>query len=228
MKKKIIYILLAALCLFFGAMGQNITINSTQILSGTVTDPAGVPLPGATVKVAGSIHFATTDKDGRFMFTNLSSSSGILTVTFIGYQPIETKFSLPANLIIVLKAVLNPLNEVQIVGYGTTTKRLNTGSTSTVTADDIEKQPVTNPLAALQGQAPGVLVQTQNGLPGGNIKVQIRGQGSLSSGTDPLFIVDGVPFLTAPLYGVGSANGALSMLKVQAMKHINQFQILPY
>ena len=120
------------------------------------------------------------------------------------------------------------LNEVQIIGYGQTTKRNNTGSVSTINSTAIDQQPVTNPLAAMQGRAPGVFVQTQNGLPGGNIKIQIRGQGSIASGTDPLYVIDGVPYISAPVYtGVANgANGTISPFSVINPSDIERIDIL--
>ncbi len=86
------------------------------------------------------------------------------------------------------------LKEVIVnAGYYKTTKELQTGSIVKVDAKDIEKQPVSNPLAALQGRVSGLEVIQQNGVPGGNFKVRIRGINSLSSGKDPLYIIDGVP-----------------------------------
>ncbi|MEO6851456.1 MAG: SusC/RagA family TonB-linked outer membrane protein [Mucilaginibacter sp.] len=178
-------------------------------IKGTVTDPSGGALLGATVKLKESSTIVITDQNGDFEISPLKPT-GILIISFVGYQTTEVPFnnSTSERLIIILKADANSLNEVQVIGYGTTTKRLNTGSVSTINAKEIENQPVTNPLAALQGRAPGVFVQTQNGLPGGNVTIQIRGQGSLSSGTNPLYVIDGVPFLSSPLATNANALGA--------------------
>jgi len=103
------------------------------------------------------------------------------------------------------------LNEVQIIGYGQTTRRLSTGSISSISAKQIEQQPVTNVLSVLSGRMPGVFVQTTNGLPGGNINIQIRGKGSIAAGTDPLYIIDGIPFQSSLI-------GATSVLATSTLQ----------
>jgi TonB-linked SusC/RagA family outer membrane protein len=155
----------------------------------------------------------------------------VLVISFIGYQIKEYAVTTnsPELIRIELMPMISALNQIQIIGYGTTTKRFNTGSTGTISASDIENQPVSNPLAAIQGKVSGVLVQTQNGLPGGGIKVQIRGQGSLASGTEPLYIVDGIPFLSSSLTGVtgvSGANGAISPLSIINPDDIESINIL--
>ncbi|MDP9079032.1 MAG: SusC/RagA family TonB-linked outer membrane protein [Bacteroidota bacterium] len=217
MKKTILFIVLAALCLNFTAVAQINTPPKNQQVHGKVTDEQGKPLAGATVKLKSGNLATSTDNDGKFDLRNLPLK-GILMVSFISFQSVE--FPIPLNssneIIIQLKADGNSLNEVQVIGYGTTTKRLNTGSVSIVSAIDLEKQPVTNVLSALSGRMPGVLVQTTNGLPGGNINIQIRGQGSISAGTNPLYVIDGVPFATT----LGTLTGSQSILATSSINGI--------
>jgi TonB-linked SusC/RagA family outer membrane protein len=99
-----------------------------------------------------------------------------------------------------LKVSTNKLDEVQIMAYGqATSRRLNTGSTSSLTAEDIAKQPVTNILQAMEAHMPGVLITQSNGLPNADISIQIRGQNSIAGANNPLIIVDGVPYPAAPI-----------------------------
>jgi TonB-linked SusC/RagA family outer membrane protein len=216
MKKTILFIVLATLCLNFKVVAQINTIPKTQQVQGKVTDEQGKPLPGATVKIKNGNMVAFTDKEGKFRFSDVPFK-GVLTVSFIGFQSVD--FLVPTNstsdIIILLKADANTLNEVQVIGYGKTTKRLNTGSVSTVSSKDIEDQPVTNLLSALSGRAAGVSVQTTNGLPGGSTTIQIRGKGSILAGTDPLYVIDGVPFSSTFLnansgINASSINGEIS------------------
>ncbi|GAA4317241.1 TonB-dependent receptor [Compostibacter hankyongensis] len=129
-----------------------------------------------------------------------------------------------------LQPALNTLDETVVMAYGTTTRRLNTGSISRITAEEIGKQPVTNVLAALSGRMPGVFVQTTNGLPGGNIKIQVRGRGSIAAGTDPLYIIDGVPVTSTPLNSLASnfqnINGLVSPLNSITPDNIESIEIL--
>lgn len=181
---------------------------SGQLITGTITDSYGKPLPGATVRISNTNTSTLTDKEGRFTIKT-ATQLGTLTITFISFKTLEIPFnpSIKYPLKIILETNESTLNEVQVIGYGQTTKRLNTGSISAITAVQIEKQPVANILSALSGRMPGVFVQTTNGLPGGNINVQIRGKGSIAAGTNPLYIIDGVP-MDANAAGLSTAIGA--------------------
>ncbi|MET4138415.1 SusC/RagA family TonB-linked outer membrane protein [Pedobacter sp. UYP1] len=181
---------------------------SGQLITGTITDSYGKPLPGATVRIPNTNTSTLTDKEGHFTIKT-ATQSGTLTITFISFKTREIPFN-PAikyPLKVILETNESTLNEVQVIGYGQTTKKLNTGSISAITAVQIEKQPVANILSALSGRMPGVFVQTTNGLPGGNINVQIRGKGSIAAGTNPLYIIDGVP-MDANAAGLSAAIGA--------------------
>lgn len=121
----------------------------------------------------------------------------------MGYNKLEKNLELEGktiNLNIILHISSSALDQVQVIGYGTDSKRFRVGSVYTVNADAIEKQPVTNPLLALQGQVPGLSVIAQTGVPGSTALVQIRGQNSLATNLSlkpydqPYFVVDGVPF----------------------------------
>lgn len=186
---------LAVLCLNFKLKAQNNAQPPTKNITGKVTDEQGQPLPGATVKIQNESTTGITGKDGKFTLSQ-APLNGTLTVSFIGFQTanIPIMSNSTNDIVIQLKAAANSLNEVQVIGYGTTTKKLNTGSVSTINATDIENQPVTNVLSALSGRAAGVFVQTTNGLPGGSISIQVRGTGSILAGTDPLYVIDGVTF----------------------------------
>jgi len=230
MKKTILFIVLATLCLNFRVLAQNYAQPTMKNITGKVTDEQNKPLVGASIIIKGTNTGVITDSNGTFSIENLPKS-GFIVIGFIGYIAKELPFdNIRENVLTIqLKPDENPLNEVQVIGYGTTTKRFNTGNVSTVTAAQIENQPVSNPLATLQGQVAGVFVQTQNGLPGGNITIQIRGQGSIASGTDPLYIVDGVPFLSTSLDGVSGAsgaNGSISPLSIINPGDIESISIL--
>jgi TonB-linked SusC/RagA family outer membrane protein len=232
MKKAILIIVLAALCHFFKANAQNTIKPPVKYITGKVTDEQGVPLPGATVKTLSNSAVSIADRDGKFALNNVPAN-GSLTVSFIGFQ--STIVSIPTNptneIVIQLKADASSLNEVQVIGYGTTTKRLNTGSVSTLTASSIESQPVTNVLSALSGRMPGVFVQTTNGMPGGAINIQIRGKGSITAGTNPLYIIDGVPFessIVGPtsLLASGTVSGAINPLNSLNPSDIESISVL--
>ncbi|WP_131539772.1 SusC/RagA family TonB-linked outer membrane protein [Pedobacter nototheniae] len=193
MKKITITIVLALLCLNFKANAQTIPIQIT----GTVSNGTGKYLPGATIKIKSSKKTALTDKAGNFTLQS-EHKDGTLVISFLGYKTREINFDINHSFLnIILNEESGNLDEIQIIGYGQTTKRLNTGSISSVKAQDLERQPVSNPLAALQGRVPGMVINQSSGVAGSSFSAQIRGQSALDmslSKNDPLFIIDGVPF----------------------------------
>jgi TonB-linked SusC/RagA family outer membrane protein len=163
-------------------------------ITGKVINEQNEPVIGATVVVENSHTGMATDQKGEFGFTNLKPKD-ILDISSIGYESVKIPIQGRTYIVIKLQTSISSLDETIIKGYYTTSKRLNTGSVSKVTADEIGMQPISNPLAALQGLVPGLQVTQDNGLPGSNFTVRIRGQNSIQSGNSPLYIIDGVPFL---------------------------------
>ena len=120
----------------------------------------------------------------------------ILVISGASIETTEIKINAQTELKINVKTKVNSLEDIVVnKGYYTTSQKLNTGSVSKVSAEDISTQPISNPLAALQGLVPGLQITQENGLPGSNFTVRIRGQNSIQSGNSPLYIIDGVPFL---------------------------------
>ena len=162
----------------------------------------GEPLAGATVSIKESKISVSTDAKGMF---NIPAEPGqTLIITNIGYKPrtiVITTQNQRSLFYITLELSDSKLDEIQVVAYGTTTRRLSTGSVSTVTSEEIARNPVPNVLQALQGRVPGIFIQQNTGQPGGPFTVQVRAQSSLTAGP-PLFIIDGVayPSGTLPVY----------------------------
>src|SRR5207302_914120 len=116
-----------------------------------------------------------------------------LVFTSTNVETFEIKVNGKTDLAINLKTKVSKLDEVQVIAYGQTTQRLSTGNIITVKAADIEKQPVSNPLLALEGRVPGLFITQMSGLPGSGVIVRIQGQNSIRSGNDPMYVIDGVP-----------------------------------
>jgi TonB-linked SusC/RagA family outer membrane protein len=112
-----------------------------------------------------------------------------------------------ADLLVNLKTKTSQLDDVQIIAYGTTTRRLNTGNVSTVGSQEISEQPVASPLEALEGRVPGLFIAQSTGMPGSSFTVQLRGVNSIANGNDPLYIVDGVPYSSELLAGFNPSGG---------------------
>lgn len=170
-------------------------------ISGKILDENGQPLPGAAIKVKGTALAATSDNIGNFSMPNAPDNS-VLVISYLGYETKE--ITATSTMTISLSRSTSKLDEVQVMAYGTTTQRLSTSSISKVSSAEIEKQPVSNPLAALIGRVPGLIVTQNSGLPGSNFTVQIRGRTSIANSSDPLYLIDGVPFNAATLDKINS------------------------
>ncbi|MEP7376780.1 MAG: SusC/RagA family TonB-linked outer membrane protein [Chitinophagaceae bacterium] len=160
-----------------------------------VTDADNNPLAGATI----SINKKPTGKTDAEGVLSLNVSVGdVLSFSFVGYENQSiTISSQSSTLSIVLKRNESQLDEVVInKGYYTEKQRNTVGNVATLTAKDIEKLPVQNPLLALQGRVPGIEITQLTGMPGGGSTIRIQGRNSINSGLDPLVVVDGVPFFT--------------------------------
>ncbi|MEP7374612.1 MAG: SusC/RagA family TonB-linked outer membrane protein [Chitinophagaceae bacterium] len=158
-----------------------------------VTDADNNPLAGATISI-NKKPAGKTDAEGVL---SLNVSVGdVLSLSFVGYENQSlTISSQSSTLSIVLKRNESQLDEVVVnKGYYTEKQRFSVSNVGKVTSKDIEKQPVNNPLLALEGRVPGLFITQANGLPGSGVKVRIQGQNSLINGNSPLYIVDGVPF----------------------------------
>jgi TonB-linked SusC/RagA family outer membrane protein len=175
-------------------------------ISGKVLDTLGHPIVGANVTLSTKEHayVTTSDGNGEFYFNSLPPERYTLVITYVGYGKLERILKINGkdiSISLVLRSSTSALDQVQVIGYGNESKRFSVGSVATISADAIEKQPVSNPLLAMQGQAPGLSVIARNGVPGSTTLVQLRGQNSLATDRlsmkpydQPYFIVDGVPF----------------------------------
>jgi TonB-dependent starch-binding outer membrane protein SusC len=167
-------------------------------ISGVVKGVDGKPLANVSVVVKGSSKGTRTDDNGHFTID--VREGDVLIISSVGFGTKEMEVSSGnRNLSVSLLISSSRLDEVQVIPYGTQIKRFSTGSVSTVKAGDIEKQPVSNPLLALQGRIPGMVIIQNSGVPGGGISVHIRGQNSIGSGNDPLYVIDGIPYLSQML-----------------------------
>ncbi|MFL5788875.1 MAG: SusC/RagA family TonB-linked outer membrane protein, partial [Flavisolibacter sp.] len=163
-------------------------------LTGVIIDPKGQPVIGATIMVKGKKQLALSDENGNFSIHDLNEQD-ILVISSIGFHTLEWKPEGKTHILIQLQIQINSLDETVLIAYGTTTKRLNTGSVSTIKGTELEKQPISNPLQALEGRMPGVYISQSTGVAGGELQIQIRGRNSLrGDGNYPLYIIDGVPY----------------------------------
>jgi len=186
-------------------------------LRGYVRDTTGAPLAGASVIIKGTNTGTRTNVRGEFVLYHIKPST-VLVISYTGFADQEITTSGKTLLYLLMKRSSDILDAPVVQAYGTTSRRFSVGSISTVSAETIEKQPVTNVLLALQGQAPGLAINATSGVPGSRILVQVRGQNTIISDPannsmkpydQPLFIVDGVPF--APQNSNISQLGSLAL-----------------
>lgn len=159
--------------------------------SGKVTDAKGMPVPGATVLVKGTMHGTKTDGEGNFSLKGVRTGA-VLVVSSLGFEPQE----LPARsgaAAITLKEAASSLNETVVVGYGTVKKSDLTGAVTKVGESAIKATPIPSLDRAMQGRAAGVQVVSNSARPGGAATIRIRGSGSVNAGNDPLYVIDGFP-----------------------------------
>lgn len=167
-----------------------------RTVTGTVKDAKdGIALPGVTVKVKGAPTGTVTTADGTFR-VNVPPSANTLVFSFVGYGDQEVNITNQTDVSVSLSTGNKELSEVVVVGYGTQTKRDVTGSISKIQAAQIENQPVVSFESALQGRAPGVVIESGSGKVGQGIKIRIRGTSSISASSQPLYVVDGLPILS--------------------------------
>jgi TonB-linked SusC/RagA family outer membrane protein len=204
-------------------------LNAQQItITGTVTDRAnGEPLAGVNVLIKGTMIGTTTDVDGLYEL-ELYDSGVTLVFSYIGYQPQEVLVEDQTVIDIGLLFIAEELEEIVVVGYGVQKKKLSTGATVNVGAEEIENRHTLRIEQAMQGISPGVSITANSGQPGEPLKVRIRGVGTVGD-SDPLYVVDGMPTddirylnpsdieavdilkdaASAAIYGARAANGVI-------------------
>lgn len=177
------------------ALGSN-SVNSAkvqEVITGTILDMAGIPLPGANIVEKGTTNGIQSDFDGNFSIS-LEKPNAVLVVSYIGYATKEINVSGQTNLKITLEEDAAGLDEVVVVGYGTQKRSDITGAVVSVPKDRLENLPVTNVLHAIQGTTAGLNISQQSSVPGSSASVQVRGVNSINANTSPLIVLDGVPF----------------------------------
>lgn len=177
--------LLLLLMLPFSVLAQN-------TLTGTVSDTSGLPIPGANVIIEGTNKGTTTDIDGNYTLLEINTGDNIV-FSFIGFANQVVAYNGQTTLNIVLQEDATQLEEVVVIGYGTTTKKDATGALTAVTSDEFNKGAITTADQLLTGRAPGIRITSAGGQPDAAPNIRIRGGSSLSAQNNPLIVIDGVP-----------------------------------
>jgi TonB-linked SusC/RagA family outer membrane protein len=162
-----------------------------QAASGKVKGSDGGPVIGASVSVVGTSRGASTDGEGNFKI-NVSRNE-TLRISSVGYNSADVVYTGQKSIDVTLTVDNKTLNEIVVVGYGSQNKKEITGAVQTISYKDLKDLPVTQIGQKLQGQLAGVQINQTTGKPGTGMNVRIRGQLSVSAGSDPLYVVDGFP-----------------------------------
>ena len=224
------YVLTLTFALFFTynspLLSQNLPLKT---ISGTITDADG-PLGGVNVLVKNTARGSMSDLEGRYSVT--ASAKDTLVFTYMGYKTQQIAVGSNSTLNISMEVDAQALDAVVInAGYYKVSDKEKTGSIARVTAKEIENQPISNPLAALQGRLSGVAITQTTGLASGGYEVRIRGQNSIAAGNDPLYIIDGIPYdsQTMGFSNVGAATipgGRINPLSLINSNDIASIEIL--
>ncbi|NMW67564.1 SusC/RagA family TonB-linked outer membrane protein [Phocaeicola vulgatus] len=186
MKRKLMLLLT---CLFVG-IGL-VTAQITKVTGTVISEEDGLPVVGASILVKGTTVGTVTDMDGKFTLSNVPSSAKTLVVSFIGMATQEVAIKQTVN--ITLKSDAEVLEEVVVTGYGVQRKASFTGAAAIIGEDVIAKKSDANFVKALEGAVPGVQMSNSTSMPGVWSEIYVRGRGSLNSGTQPLYVIDGMP-----------------------------------
>lgn len=201
MKQKLLCFFVLGFLLISSAYAQDRRITGRV----TSSDQPPTALVGVTVSVPGTSIAAQTDNNGQYSI-NVPASAQTLQFRLLGYE-LHVANIVGTTVNVTLQTGTTDLDEVVVnVGYLTQTKREVTGSITKISSESFENQAVTNFQQAIQGRAAGVIVNSNTGIPGGSISINVRGVGSFSAGTQPLYIIDGVQMNAATFGGYTQTN----------------------
>lgn len=174
-------------------------------LIGKVTDESGDPLEGSSIALKGTAIRTVSKKDGQYTIT-VPNEEAVLIFTHVGYGMVEVKVGSQTRVDVRLRPSNLSLDQVVVVGYGTTLRKDLTGSVATVNMSDVMEAPVGSIDEALAGRVAGVQVSADEGQPGSAMKIVIRGQNSITQSNEPLYVVDGFPMEDFEASGVSPSD----------------------
>ncbi|MFO7718863.1 MAG: SusC/RagA family TonB-linked outer membrane protein [Gillisia sp.] len=178
-------------------------------VSGTVTESAtGLPVPGVNILVRGTTNGTITDFDGNYTLTNVAPNN-VLVFSFLGFTPQEIIYTGQTNLNVQLSESQAALDEVVVIGYGTTTRQDATGAIEKISPAQFNRGAVVSPETLIAGKSAGVRI-TPSSEPGGGSEIRIRGGSSLSGNNSPLIVVDGIPLDQRGVDGVRNQLNAIN------------------
>jgi len=228
---QILELLLKPRQLTFKAIGDNILIDAVKKSSddntmsaiikveGKVIDETGKPLPGVTVKIKDSQKSTSTDNEGNFHLN--ADETDVLVFSFIGYETLEQQINGKTKISVSMKPTASLVKEVVVIGYGTQSRKDVTTAVSSLGSADVNNFPSTGVDKAMTGKLAGVQVLQPNGAPGAGISIKVRGTGTITAGSDPLYVVDGVPLSDNDINGPGFRVNPLDAINVNDIESVD-------
>ena len=218
-KVKLFFTALVVLVMSTSAFAQKLSVK------GVISDAAtGDALPGVAVQLKGSTTtYALTDASGSYAIT--APSNGTLLITCLGYASQEIAIDGKSVINVGLNADTQTIDDVIVVAYGTVRREANTGSVTSLKGDALAEAPVTSIDKMLQGKMAGVEISSLSGQPGSSTQIRIRGISSINAGTEPLWVVDGIPVMTEDMrqssyYGDGAGGSNTNFLNPNDIESI--------
>jgi len=194
-------------------------------ISGTVTDASnGSTLPGVSIVVKGTLTGTVTDVNGLYTI-EVPDELSVLVYSYIGYQKVERLANMDV-INVALRPVATELDEMVVVGYGSSSRKLLTSAISTIKAGEITESPSSSIDQVLQGKSTGVQVVSNSGTPGGGISVRVRGISSINAGSNPLYVVDGIPIITGDFGQIGFSGQTINAISDLNPNDIESISVL--
>ncbi|WP_052823500.1 TonB-dependent receptor [Neotamlana sedimentorum] len=169
-------------------------VNAVQeiLITGTVTDEYGMPLPGVNIIVKGTKTGVQSDFDGKYNIS-VPNTESVLEFTYVGMGTQSVVVGAQKEINVIMKESAAALSEVVIVGYGSQTKESLTGAVSVVKSEELQQMPTSTFEQSLRGSVAGLQASAVDGAPGANTQIRIRGTGSINASSEPLYVIDGIP-----------------------------------
>ena len=185
-----------------------ISFSQAKVLGSVQDEANGLPLPGVNILIKGTTTGSTTDFDGNYSI--MVNEGDVLVFTYLGYSTKEITYNGQSPLNISLTEDAGQLDEIVLIGYGSTTKQDATGAVEKIGDDEFNKGAIVAPEQLLAGKAAGVRVTSNSGAPGEGAEIRIRGGASLSATNSPLIVVDGLPLDQRGVQGVRGQLNAIN------------------
>ncbi len=204
---------------------ENVPSMQQVMVSGTVTDENGNPMPGVSIVVRGTTRGTIADQEGKYAL-EVEDRSAVLVFSFVGYNTKEVTVGDQLVINMGMEPDVLGLEEVVVIGYGAVKRSDLTGAVSSVSAEDINVAPIQSLDQGLAGRSSGVMVTQTSGAPGAVASIRIRGTNSLQGGNEPLYVIDGFPIYSGGGFGNTGGKERLSGLALINPNDIESIEIL--